>query len=538
MEQKNNVLTIKIKFAGSGDYFWRKPYTSKEPQEAEVKDYISNTYSKFGFLIYRTSKKNVDINKLTEENCKEAANLEVVDFRQMKKQYGDLIDKDAFIWRKFKASKNQINYTIPGPQGGGIKIESLGIKWLNGIRNSGDFSIEKNIQNAIKVIVSEIEKQAKILRKKIKIIVKGHSRGGVAATNFVNKIAYLTKKYKGKIELYEVAFDPVPGPGNDDNDDYKYNEIDLNEEVKGAIILAIDSNHPIGFAPQKVYKTKVKIISRLDAKSWLQSLKALIFGDEPLGHGVGLDHIECFYDSETKKVLKARKHCYYLKSKFKNHEEVEKRWSVGNNKQLDDNIKKENGIYSPGQLYKLEPGLYWVDNFILEKIDIKLLNSKDKIQKIVEIINKEGQNVRKNFIYDLICRETICSRANCKDEEKYIDDLFKKIYKIEDIKIEFKGNKEKEIDCKLKDKIKEFCDHLTILFENLNYKTIKELETLKEIITKVTNLLNNKSSIYIAMNVLKLIDQKNPNGKKTGTIVEYILDRFALALDNFIKYNK
>ncbi len=40
MEQKNNVLTIKIKFAGSGDYFWRKPYTSKERQEAEVKDYI------------------------------------------------------------------------------------------------------------------------------------------------------------------------------------------------------------------------------------------------------------------------------------------------------------------------------------------------------------------------------------------------------------------------------------------------------------------------------------------------------------------
>ena len=354
--------------------------------------------------------------------------FEILDLEKMEDMYGKMISKDTPIWVKTRIKYKdgqkieQTEFTITGPMCRG------------GIADFGEHSIANNVNRSVPImegIINEyIEKASQNKEdklKKVEMVIKGHSRGGVAANIVTNKII---DKFRNNsnivsdLKLETVAFDPVDGKDNDllSLFDSEYQNItieglDQNESQNlkhGTVVYAMHSSHNFkasisnpepGFDPQIVKNARVVIISdaHWDAQFTNEAKVNKFLHCKKLGHGVGLDDFEYF--SINGEIKKVRKHCYYYNCEgVENHSNIVKRWNAKDETELAINTRKgaNLGIYSPGRLYELPDGFYWSKNFVLEKLDS---NNKEDVEKFEKIFNdakfseKRGEMIREFFYF-------------------------------------------------------------------------------------------------------------------------------------------
>lgn len=387
---KANIYVFKFNFAGSGDLLWRKCIDGKIRTHGDQKKLFDEAKSNNLFKIENNNNeylfagndlKNCYGDPISKTNFSLGQDIEIekLDSQKMEVKYGEK-HPYAFIWRKIKNKKKNdgiyhiITYSIPGVSAGDI---------LPAVRDKGTFSIKNNSERVFKMLKYDVENYSKILNKnngdRIYIKIKGHSRGGVAANFLLKKIKSdpdITKFEKsGVLDIVAVSFDPVPGDKlwrEDSNNNEEYNEILFENEINGAIIYSISPKTENSFKPQKIYNYKVVIISELD-------------------HTVGLATVD-----EDKK----HKHYYELDGKK----------------------------YSPGNLWKLEKGLYFADkNFKLKKLNYG--NMDDILDKIR---GKIFVNQRFEFLSSLVYNKLISTNIIDAEFEraKSFEHLLKRFIKI------------------------------------------------------------------------------------------------------------
>lgn len=170
---------IKMNFAGSGNLAWNK----KQNLNGYGRTELSKT----------TSGETCDFNEI----------------------YGTAVSSKPNLYRKEK-DINEVVFSIAGPQK------------LGGTLDAGENSIQNNVNIAVNVIKSEIEKINESYKEKsttpfIHLIIKGHSRGGVAAGFAALALRNVYPPDTSHVSIDLVMYDPVPGPGHNN----LYKELNL-----------------------------------------------------------------------------------------------------------------------------------------------------------------------------------------------------------------------------------------------------------------------------------------------------------------------
>lgn len=126
-----------------------------------------------------------------------------------------------------------------------------GPQGLGGIRDSGENSIKKNIKSAKeKFYYEERSFSSSSTITGVYILVKGHSRGGVAASRFANWLKGESDKANSKVIRVELTLlDPVPGPLHFGKDN-KITTLATQSTVIYSLTADRDLFHKIGFTPQ------------------------------------------------------------------------------------------------------------------------------------------------------------------------------------------------------------------------------------------------------------------------------------------------
>lgn len=211
MESGNNNYVIKMNFAGSGNYTWNK---AKNP------DGLS-----------RTAFEAIDESELLKEPFYGDTLLEehtgsphtLTETEKFDAMYGNRVSGYSEMYRKEKSLpgeqlNREVVYSISGPQA------------YRGAFDQGDNSIQKNVDSALKVITSEIDafqqqhdmQSPQINVPKFLIIIKGHSRGAVAAGFTALALRHAYSK-NPRVQISVTLYDPVPGPKHKG----RYNRLDL-----------------------------------------------------------------------------------------------------------------------------------------------------------------------------------------------------------------------------------------------------------------------------------------------------------------------
>ena len=124
------------------------------------------------------------------------------------------------------------------------KIELPGPQKMLGIQDGGKHSIHRNLNYVKDCILYSVKPND---NKEVHVIIKGHSRGGVAASCFANWM----KRYIPNANVELTLLDPVPGPSHSG----EYVDITSNADLSTVIYsLTADRDlvHKIGFTPQIV----------------------------------------------------------------------------------------------------------------------------------------------------------------------------------------------------------------------------------------------------------------------------------------------
>ncbi len=134
---------------------------------------------------------------------------------------------------------------------------------MGGLTDSGSNSIAELEGEAVRLVSTVVDQvRKKKANRPIHVLLRAHSRGGVAGTMVVNDIS---GKYENlKIEV--VNFDPVPGPEMVSakkrwGDDERYTEGDVSGADESTIVYSIASGYGI-FTPQQITGAKRIIVSQ------------------------------------------------------------------------------------------------------------------------------------------------------------------------------------------------------------------------------------------------------------------------------------
>lgn len=130
-------------------------------------------------------------------------------------------------------NNNIIELSYKGPDGWG------------GVRDDGNFTIQKNVTRAL----CDFRKILSFECRYLYVLVKGHSRGGVAASRFANLVKNLDDRKILNVEL--VLLDPVPGPLHSGDDVRMDTDADRSTVIY-SLTADSDLKHKIGFTPQIV----------------------------------------------------------------------------------------------------------------------------------------------------------------------------------------------------------------------------------------------------------------------------------------------
>lgn len=202
-------------------------------------------------------------------------------------------------YAKKDPGENTQSLTYAGP--GGANTKGRG-SW-GGVWDDGSNSIEKLVTNITKTLDEQIEKITKETEAPPVILIKGHSRGAVAASRVANGLA---AKHKGvKVEL--TVFDPVPGPDHEGEDV----ELTLGSVEESTVVYSVASGRGAIFTPQKILGAKRVIITQQDhsggIKKGFKYNKAIYDGSNlnALPSGIYVDFTANFEDEPKELQLVA-----------------------------------------------------------------------------------------------------------------------------------------------------------------------------------------------------------------------------------------
>lgn len=137
-----------------------------------------------------------------------------------------------------------------------------------GVTDSGSNSIsdlETEGVAQVKDLINTGRKSAP--NRPVHVMVRAHSRGGVAGTMVAND---LKSSYGKRIEVELVDFDPVPGPDavadedKRDSKDTRYNKMDISQVDASTIVYSVAANRGMLFTPQQITGAKRIIVSQQD----------------------------------------------------------------------------------------------------------------------------------------------------------------------------------------------------------------------------------------------------------------------------------
>lgn len=157
---------------------------------------------------------------------------------------------EDYVYRE-KEKGNVTTYTLSGPLA------------LGGGADSGTYTIEKNVQMGIALIRSHI---SNLPEGPTYILIKGHSRGGVAASRIAKRIKELNHP---KVFVLLTLFDPVPGPFHSGED----SAISTQTADAATLIVSLDPKRAIFnplFGAQRVSGSQRVILTLEDHLCGLQ----------------------------------------------------------------------------------------------------------------------------------------------------------------------------------------------------------------------------------------------------------------------------
>jgi hypothetical protein len=171
---------------------------------------------------------------------------------------------DDGLKNSVKHADNVVHYTgrkaqelsFAGPGASNTK----GALLKGGMSDTGSNSIAELVKHVPELVKKEIAAGLGGEKRPVVILVKGHSRGGVAAT----RVADVIKQNHPDATVELTAVDPVPGPGHrGDNVTFKLGNGDTSVD-ESTVVYSVASGHAAGFTPQKVFGAKRLILSRQD----------------------------------------------------------------------------------------------------------------------------------------------------------------------------------------------------------------------------------------------------------------------------------
>jgi hypothetical protein len=139
-------------------------------------------------------------------------------------------------------------WNFAGPGGPGSETV------LGGMSDTGSNSIANLVENAAGVVANAVLDALQGEQRPIVILIKGHSRGAVAAGHIADKLKEVFPS--ARVELTQV--DPVPGPMQSDANQ----QIDVGALDESTVVYGVYSGHGVSFTPQKVLGAKRIIISQ------------------------------------------------------------------------------------------------------------------------------------------------------------------------------------------------------------------------------------------------------------------------------------
>jgi hypothetical protein len=155
------------------------------------------------------------------------------------------------------------SWNFAGPGGPGSET------WVGGMSDTGSNSIVNLVENASGVVANAVLDALQGEERPIVILVKGHSRGAVAAGHIADKLKEVFPN--ARVELTQV--DPVPGPMQSAANQ----EINVGSLDESTVVYGVYSGHGVSFTPQKVLGAKRIIISQQAHGVGIQN--GFIYGD-------------------------------------------------------------------------------------------------------------------------------------------------------------------------------------------------------------------------------------------------------------------
>lgn len=140
---------------------------------------------------------------------------------------------------------------------------SPGRRGFGGTSDTGSNSIAELVKHVPELVAKEITEGLGNEKRPVFVLVKGHSRGGVAAT----RVADAIKQNHPDATVELTAVDPVPGPGHTGDNvtlTLRRDETGETQLDESTIVYSVASGHYMGFTPQKVFGASRIIVSRQD----------------------------------------------------------------------------------------------------------------------------------------------------------------------------------------------------------------------------------------------------------------------------------
>ncbi|TDP95146.1 hypothetical protein [Labedaea rhizosphaerae] len=170
---------------------------------------------------------------------------------------GVMTDKDLQATKKEAGKAKTVYYTghrehdwnFAGPGGPGANNFIPG-----GMSDTGSNSIANLVENASTVVANAILDALQNEERPMTILIKGHSRGAVAAGRIANALKETFPA--AKVEVAQI--DPVPGPGQPEPNQ----TIDVGTIDESTVVYGVYSGHGVSFTPQQVFSAKRIIISQ------------------------------------------------------------------------------------------------------------------------------------------------------------------------------------------------------------------------------------------------------------------------------------
>ena len=164
-----------------------------------------------------------------------------------------------------------------------------------GASDSGDYSIRNNVNRCYEVARKKVYKaMSKDEERPIHVLIKGHSRSGVAVSQIAIKLAHAFQD-NDNVHINVMQRDPVPGPfhfGVDSEVDYKKGFGENNmakalQKLTSTVVYSMNTEHNMFFTPQLVINPDRMIFVKWHHEVGLNKSRGFKFGGTYL-HGSSL----------------------------------------------------------------------------------------------------------------------------------------------------------------------------------------------------------------------------------------------------------